>query len=277
MADAVTVEVNTTAFEGAMERLRKEVRKGFVDPIYGTLPKQASLLSLRCQDFTPPIARGNVGGMDRVTARKAGEIAIKRDLQRCFWPVSHTTFKEKSLKRIVSENNVEAWRVAAMRFKKPELRNTTALPSFNAGFHAANRTKRVRVIPAKNGYNLGRVSLGPVGIEARRYTKDMLKRQGWARAGWNLGVLAGGAGVQAHARLPNWIRRHGLGHGSYTDGTSAADPFVRVSNNTGWARYGSMGEGNRILTNAINARIRDMEAYAIKMGELGAARAMSAA
>lgn len=276
MADAVTVEVNSAGFEAALRRLDKAVRSGFVDPIFGTLPKQASLLALRCQDFTPPIARGKAGFPDRVSARKAGEIAIKRDLHRCFWPVSQSTFESKSLKRIVSENNVEAWRIAAMRFKKPELRNTTAFPSFNAVFHTANRNNRGRVVRAKNGYNLGRVSLGPVGVEARAYTKKMLDRQGWARAGWNLGVLAGGTGMQAHAGLPNWVRRHGLGQGAYTDGTASADPFVRVSNNTGWAKYGS-GEGNRIISNAIGARIRDMEKYAEKMAQVAAQRAVAAA
>ena len=55
------IEVNTLAFEGAMQKLKSGVRQGFIDPAYGTLTVQARLLAERCQAFTPPrnVGQGN--------------------------------------------------------------------------------------------------------------------------------------------------------------------------------------------------------------------------
>jgi hypothetical protein len=54
MIDAA-VTVNTVQFEAAMQRLRKGVRQGLIDPAYGTLTVQGRLLAERCQDLTPPL------------------------------------------------------------------------------------------------------------------------------------------------------------------------------------------------------------------------------
>jgi len=259
MADGVTVEVNSVAFEAAMQRLRSAVRAGLVDPVYGTLPKQAALLAKRCQDFTPP---RNVG---------QGKAAVARDLSTIFRPLDQRTFEDKRLKKIIREDNRPAWDAAARYFRGGNnLRNTRAI-GFTTEWHRQNRLARGRGRPGKGG-NIGVVTLGPQAKTARTYMKTVQGRVGWAKGGWNAGIASFGGTVTT-----SWISKHGTAGGQAIDGTLGADPFVRVINETGWARYGAQGEGNRILRNAIQARSRDIENYVKRQMQLAAAKAMGAA
>lgn len=262
MADGVTVEVSTVAFEAALQRLRAGVRDGIVNPKYGTLPKQASLLAKRCQDFTPP---RNVG---------QGRAAVARDLANIFRPLTASAFTSPRLRKIVRTDDSIAWNAAAKNFDTTNhLKNTKAI-NFSPAWHAQNRMSRGRGRRGR-GSNIGVVTLGAQARLARSYITKIKKRVGWARAGWNAGIWAGGAG--ADSRAPAWVSKHGVGHGSFTFQPLGENAFVRVSNQTGWARYGSVGEGNRILNNAIRARARDMEAYALRMMRIAANKAASPA
>lgn len=272
----VTVEVNTVAFEAAMQRLREGVRRGIMDAQYGTLPVQARLLAERCQDFTPPIGRKNgTKRMSPATAKQAGVIAIKRDLHRIFYPVSHVTFEDKGLRDIVKTNNIPAWDAVSRWFHKPAINNTKAI-NFSQSWHKANRISRGR---ARGGgqhgskpRNLGFVTLGPEGKKAREYTKSgPLQRMGWARAGWNSGIIKFGGSVTA-----GWIARHGLGSGFAQLIQDEKNPAAWVGNTTSWARYGSEGEGKRIVRNAIESRARDMQKYFETMMRVAAAKAQGA-
>lgn len=252
-----SIEVNTVQFEAAMQRLKQGVRSGFIDPSYGLLPTQARLLAERCQTFTPP---RNVG---------QGKAAVARDLTVIYKPLSHTTFTSPSLRKIVRTDNRPAWDKVALNFRGAHnLQNTKAI-GFSTAWHKQNRMSRGRGRRGKNG-NLGVVTLGPEGRQSRRYMADKKKMVGWARAGWNQGIIGFGGTVKTP-----WVSKHGLGQGSFVNGTSSPDPFVQVTNSTSWAKY-SGGEGNRILRNAIVARSRDMEAYFYRMMRLAAAKAQAA-
>jgi hypothetical protein len=96
------------------------------------------------------------------------------------------------------------------------------------------------------------------------------KRVGWARAGWNMGIISFGGTISA-----NWISRHGLNRGSIVDGRMDAAPYVRVVNDTGWAKYNAGGEGQRILRNAVSSRAADMQTYFNRMMLLAKAKAES--
>lgn len=256
MAEEISfgVEVNTAAFEGAMQRLRAGVRKGLIDPQYGTLTVQARLLSERCQDFTPP---RNVG---------QGSVAVIRDLSRIYFPVSASTFKDKRIQKIVRTDNREAWNSATANFPSSSpLRNTKAI-GFSPDRHAQYRDKRGRAQRGKYG-NLGSVTLGPQAKAARDYIKTVKARVGWARAGWNIGIIAFGGTVASE-----WVRRHSVNRGRVVDERASADPWVQVINDTGWAKYNG-SEGERIVRNAVNARIRDMYKYAELQMELAAKNA----
>lgn len=247
-----------------MQRLRDGVRRGIIDPQYGTLPVQARLLAQRCQDFTPP---RNVG---------QGKAAVARDITTIFRPLSASTFEDKNLKKIIRTDNRPAWDKVAQNFKgSHNLQNTKAI-GFSSDWHTTNRISRGRGrgLSGKKGGkrkdNLGVVTLGPEGRRTRQYLAIIKKRVGWARAGWNPGITGFGGTV-----TQPWISRHGRGRGWYQNGTASPEPFVRVGNDTGWAKY-NQGEGDRILKNAIVARARDMQHYFFQKMRVAAATAQGA-
>lgn len=245
------IEVNTAAFEGAMQRLKDGVRKGFIDPSYGTLTVQARLLSEKCQQFTPP------------KNRQQGEVATIMDITRVYCPVSANTLSDKRVAKIVRTDNRDAWNEAAKHFSGP-LKNTKAV-AFGPAVHAQKRNSRGRVYRNKYG-NFGTVTLGPQAKLVREYIKTVKARVGWAKAGWNMGIVAFGGMLGTE-----WIGRHSIARGRVVDERSSADPWVQVINDTGWAKS-SGAEGERIARNAINARIRDMYSYAERMMKLAADR-----
>lgn len=249
----VSVEVNTVEFEAGLQRLRQGVRAGFIEPQYGTLPVQARLLAERCQDFTPP---RNVG---------QGKAAVARDITNIFRPLSHITFQDKGLRKIVRTDDRPAWNKVAPNLRGTHnLQGTTAM-GFSKDFHKRNRTRRGRAVKAKYG-NIGYVTLGPEGKQARDYIGEVKRRVGWARAGWNAGVIGFGGSVKTP-----WVSKHGSAGGWFQDGTASTDPFVAVGNTTSWASF--RNEGDRILRNAVSARARDMQTYFTRMMRIAAAKA----
>src|SRR6185503_5150160 len=115
--------------------------------------------------------------------------------------------------------------------------------------------------------NMGFVTLGPQARLARSYMKTVKSHVGWAKGGWNMGVVAFGGIVKT-----GWVARHGTARGSVIKDFDNPNPSVTVINNTGWARNNN-AEGERIMRNAINTRLRDMYSYAERMCRLAAERA----
>lgn len=260
MSDGMTVEVNSIAFEGAMQRLREGVKDGFIDPNYGTLAVQGRLLAARCQDFTPP---QNVA---------QGRAAVARDLTNIFRPLSQSTFTDKGIRKIIRTDDRPAWDAVAKNFRgSHNLQNTRAI-GFSESWHTRNRNRRGRGPRAKYG-NIGVVTLGPEAKQARDYTKQKMRLVGWARAGWNMGIFSLG-GVAGQMTIQPWVRRHGVARGQFIDGRMNPNPFIQIVNDTGWAQS-QKNEGQRIIGNAILARARDMESYYFRMMKLAAARAQT--
>ena len=258
MSDNVTMTVNSVAFAASMLRLQQGVKDGIIDKRYGTLAVQAELLSKRCQDFTPPRNLGQ------------GNAAVARDLTVIFKPITQTTFDNKGLRKIIRTDNRPAWEQAAMKFDNSKgLQNTKAM-SFSTAWHQKNRISKGRGRRGKND-NLGFVTLGPEAREARAYIKTVKKRVGWARAGWNMGIIAFGGTVST-----SWVSRHGMIRGAVVDGRSNASPYIRVLNDTGWAKYNAGGEGQRILGNAVRSRAADMQTYFRRMMLLAKTKAEAA-
>lgn len=253
----ISFKFNSVLYEAGIQRLRQGVKDGFIDPRYGTLAVQAELLSKRCQDFTPPRNLGQ------------GNAAVARDLTVIFKPISQTTFDNKGLRKIIRTDNRPAWEQAAMKFDDSKgLQNTKAM-SFSTAWHRYNRISRGRGRRGKNG-NLGLVTLGDEAKKARAYIGTIKKRVGWARAGWNMGVIAFGGTVTS-----NWVYKHGMIRGAVVDGRLNATPYITVLNDTGWAKYVGH-EGERILNNALRSRAKDMQTYFLRMMLLAKSKAESA-
>jgi len=255
----VSMEVNSVEFEAAMQRLREGVRKGAIDPQMGTLPVQARLLAERCQDFTPP---RNVG---------QGKAAVARDITKIFRPLNQSTFQDKRLKKIIRTDDRPGWDAAALNMRGVHNLGKTKAMAFSREWHKKWRTGRGKTVRAKYG-NLGYVTLGPEASKVRQYIAEKKKMVGWARAGWNAGIIGFGGAVKAP-----WIAKHGISGGWIQNGTASPDPFVRVGNVTSWAKYGGEGEGNRIMRNAVKARARDMQSYFTRMMRLATAKAQNKA
>lgn len=254
----ISFKFNSVLYEAGIQRLRQGVKDGFIDPRYGTLAVQAELLSKRCQDFTPPRNLGQ------------GNAAVARDLTVIFKPITQTTFDNKGLRKIIRTDNRPAWEQAAMKFDNSKgLQNTKAM-SFSTAWHQKNRISKGRGRRGKND-NLGFVTLGPEAREARAYIKTVKKRVGWARAGWNMGIIAFGGTVST-----SWVSRHGMIRGAVVDGRSNASPYITVLNDTGWAKYNAGAEGQRILNNATRSRAADMQTYFRRMMLLAKTKAEAA-
>jgi len=259
MSDNVTMTVNSVAFAASMLRLQQGVKDGIIDKRYGTLAVQTELLSKRCQDFTPP---RNVG---------QGKAAVARDITTIFKPISQNTFDNKGIRKIIRRDDRDGWNKAALNFgNEHQLRNTKAI-GFSTAWHTQNRRSKGRGPGWKKNHNIGVVTLGPEARKVRAYIREKKQLVGWARAGWNVGIIAFGGTVSGQ-----WITRHGMLRGSIVDARANAAPYVRVLNDTGWARYNSGGEGQRILRNAVTSRAADMQTYFNRMMNLAKAKAESA-
>lgn len=240
-----------------MQRLRSGVKDGFIDPQYGLLSVQGRLLAERCQTFTPP---RNVG---------QGKAAVAGDITNIYRPLSHTTFTNPGIRKIVKTDDRPAWNKMALNFRGSHNLQGTQAMGFTPEWHTRNRTRRGRGVKAKYG-NLGFVTLGPEGRQARQYLKQTQKHVGWARAGWNQGIILLGGTVKTP-----WVSRHGMGNGFVVNGTTSPDPFIQVGNTTSWAKQAK--EEERILRNAISARARDMQTYFARMMRLAATKAQGVA
>jgi hypothetical protein len=247
MIDAA-VTVNTIQFEAAMQRLRKGVRSGLIDPMYGTLTVQGRLLAERCQSLTPP----------RSLAQ--GRKAVARDIDRAFQPLKPEDFRSPSIQRIIRKDDREAWDAAAKNFGSRNLKDSRAI-GFNPRHHINSRRSRGRVQRTQ-----GVVTLGPQATRVRQYIREVQQRVGWAKGGWNRGIMALGGRIK-----DAWFGRHGIARGQITDGRQAADPFIRVANDTTWGKDRAQSE--RIVRAAIGMRARDMVKYLETQMRLAAVKA----
>lgn len=237
------IVVNSIQFEAAMQRLKKGVRDGIIDPGYGTLTVQGRLLAERCQAMTPP--RNYSQGRKRV----------EKDISKAFQPLRPQDFKSPSIQRIVRRDDRDAWREASKHFNNRRLRDTEAV-DFDASHHARQRQSRGRVFNSG-----GIVTLGPQATKVRRYVRAKQALVGWARAGWNIGILGLGGRIK-----DAWVARHSVNRGRLIDGRASADPYIRVINDTSWGKGGQTAE--KVVRDAVGYRARDMANYVDRMMKL---------
>lgn len=270
------VVTNTVQFEAAMQRLRAEIRRGTVHPDFGLLAVQGRLFAERCQQLTPPFRqKAGKNGDNSASAWVVGKRAVARDLHRVYYPISENTWNDPRLKAIIRTDNRTAWAKVVRNFRseKTAFLSKTIAVGFSKSMHEKYRISRGRVAGLKTKKRsalstLGMVTLGKQGKMARDFSMEKRKNVGWAKAGWNAGIFNLGGKPP-----PGWIAQHGTKRSAFTDGRNSSDPFIRVTNFSGWARY-SKGEGERIMRNALATRARDIERYAERMAVVARDRAL---
>lgn len=123
-------------------------------------------------------------------------------------------------------------------------------------FHQSQRDQRGRIGDAgKFTRDIGRwkfitMMVAPSNRVAE-YVALVQNRVGRGRGGWASGVTRLGG------RVAQWIAVHARTSGQFKDGTDQPNPSVEFINQSEWA---AGGDQDRIRENAINARIRDMNA-----------------
>lgn len=124
-------------------------------------------------------------------------------------------------------------------------------------FHQEQRDNRGRVGEAgQYTRDIGRWKFLNVMVAPKSVVEDYIlsvqDRVGRGRGGWASGTLA------LKGRVSNWVAVHARTAGTYNDKTSnALNPSFEFINQSEWA---SGGDQDRIMQNAINSRIRDINA-----------------
>lgn len=251
------MEQRQTEFAVAIQRLRKGVRRGLIDPKFGTLPEQAKLLTERCLRMTPPKTQEQ--GENR-TAKDITSIIKGRDPEYLDFAVKltgKTTNVRQALKTkagipyvidvdVIDEsgNQIAAWHEK----------------------HRDKRRGRVWRGSAKNnddkiGRWQSRNTLWVPAEALKAYLEKMKSHVGTAKAGWLKAYLALGG-----TRAPDWVRRQSLRQGIFVNGLNNQRPFIEVRNASKWGTRNNNSAD--IVSKALAYRARDMQLYLDKMMDL---------
>ena len=252
--------LNDFAFR--LSRIQQLVHRGLVDPEIGTLPKQAQLLTERCMELTPPFAGKNGTKLEGVKAREVGERAVARDISSVIKGrdkgfLEFLVDLQGSRTIVNQELKTKTGRTYVVDVDRIDLDGSEIVP-----WHKRHRDKRGRVLRAtskSNDKTIGRWrsrdTLWTPAENFKAYIKRVQGRVGSAKAGWLLAYIGLGG-----KRAPDWILRHGMGHGTFIDGTKTPDnPTITVGNQTKWGLHND--ESGRAVSKAIRDRAMRMNTY----------------
>lgn len=210
----------------------KVVDQGMRESLYQEWP----LLLEKVIAFTPP----------KTLAQ--GRAATAGDLAKTMRPFDPKAIRSKKLRKIVDEMDVKAFNILAQRVKSGPMAGAQAI-RFSEAAHTGQRDRRGRV----RSTSLNRVILGDNAKLLTRYRDKLLKRVGWAKAGWLTAYYAVGG-----SRAPSFVARHGQGSGGVIDDhANELNPSITAINRTPWASR--KDEGARIIRDAILSRANAIE------------------
>ncbi len=256
-------------FSFRLENIRRLAQQGLVDPEIGTLPKQAQLLSELCMRLTPPFPGQTSAGAD-ASAKKMGENAVARDINAV---IKGREYAYLAFVVDLTGSHESVQRTLRTKAGVPYVIDVDYIDTTGmqiGAFHKSKRDSRGRVLFATSksqdnqiGRWRARNRLWAPAPEVKRYIKRKQQNVGWARAGWLRGYIGLGG-----KRFPDWVGRHGMGHGSLVNATGPENPrpFVEVNNLTDWGKKNNTAD--RVVQKAIGSRARAMKTYFEKMMEL---------
>src|SRR5579884_778173 len=207
---------------------------------------QGRFLGERLIAFTPP--RNQKQGRDRV----------RKDIQKIIMGIDDEQFDKIHYVLKGDTNIVRAFvnkqGVVYGVDKQNYMPNATAEDL--SKFHQAQRDQRGRVSEAgQKTRDIGRwkfitMLVAPQGVVAD-YIATVSDRVGRGRGGWAEGVL------RLKGKVAQWVAVHARTAGEFRDFSESPNPSIEFVNKSEWA---SGGDQDRIMENAINARIRDINA-----------------
>lgn len=251
------MEQRQTEFSVAIARLRTGVKRGLIDPKFGTLPEQAKLLTERCLRMTSPKTQAQ--GENR-TAKDITSIIKGRDPEYLDFVVQLTGKTTQVRQELKTKAGV------------PYLIDVDVIDQSGgqiAAWHEKHRDKRRgrvwRGSSKNNDDKIGRWTarntLWVPGEMLQAYLAKMKSHVGTAKAGWLKAYLALGG-----TRAPDWVRRQSMQQGVFVNGLGNPRPFIEVRNASKWGTRNS--NSAEIVAKALAYRARDMQRYLDKMMDL---------
>lgn len=253
------VSVSDAVWQKWVAAFSVQAGKSFREALYEEWP----LLMRKVMDFTPPFkTKGAPGSSDLSIGRAAVAFDIYKTM-RPFNPAART----RALEKIITEKDITAFNIMALRSKDPRLKGVTAI-DFAPQVHLSQRDSRGRV----TGRDRRKVVLGSdVGLLKGYVTREQ-NQVGFAKSGWLKALLLVGGDA------PGYVTRHGTGGGDVIDEhANEEDPSITAINRTPWA--GRKDEGARILSDAKASRIAAIQTkiqVAIRLADR-AAKSLAAA
>jgi hypothetical protein len=218
------LSVQTDAFNNAVTRyvttLGKDSR--------AAIRYQSMLLAKRLVQFTPP------------KTRSQGRKAVKRDIERAVTPIRPSDFSSKSIRKLIRARDYAALEVIFSRFERGAMAGFAVVP-FTPELHTKRRDRRGRVRKSAK-------VASPDAKEVKAYVAEVQTRVGRGKSGWAKAV------TQLGGNVPAWLAKHS-GTGVVQDQTRGPDPWVRMRNQSEWARG---VDTDVILSNALRSRQRDI-------------------
>jgi hypothetical protein len=251
------MEVRQTEFSVALNRLREGVRRGLIDPKFGTLPEQARLLTERCMAMTPPKTLEQ--GENR-TAKDITSIIKGRDPAYLDFVVELTGKTTNVRQELKTKAGV------------PYLIDVDVIDQSGsqiAAWHEKHRDKRrgrvwrgsAKNMDDKIGRWRARDTLWVPGHMLKAYLAKMKAHVGTAKAGWLKAYTALGG-----TRAPDWVLRQSQRQGVFVNGLNNPKPFIEVRNASKWGVRNNNSAD--IVSKALSYRARDMQRYLDKMMDL---------
>lgn len=229
----MSITIDTTKWHANIGAYAKLAGQNMRESLYQEWP----LLMEKIIAFTPP----------KTLAQ--GRAATARDLAKTMRPFNPQAIRTKKLRKIVDEMDVRAFNILAQKVKSGPMAGAQAV-RFNEQVHTSQRDRSGRV---RTNNPRPKVILGDNVAMLTRYRDALLKRVGWAKAGWLAAYNLVGGG-----KAPNFVTRHPTSGGAVIDDHANEDnPSITAINRTPWASR--KDEGQRIIRDAINSRANAIE------------------
>lgn len=230
MPDGLTVDINDAEWAKKLAAYATI----FPQKMHEALAEEMPLLVEVIMKLTPPKSLAQ------------GRQAVGSDIQKIMRPFDPAAIRSKSLAKIVSKKDVEAFSIVAANVKSGPMAHARAIP-FSEQAHTSQRDRRGRV----QGRDRNQVVLGSDVSLLKRYIKSVKDRVGYAKSGWLAALyLVGGK------TAPSWVTRHGQAGGAVID-TRGEDMSITAINRTPWAVR--KDEAQRIISDAKSSRAVSIE------------------